>query len=101
MVDQLLFLGFVISYVGIKVVDSKIQAITKWPQPRNLKELQSFHGLATFYKKIIRYFSSIASPLTDSMKKRDFIWGPAQQSRFDLLKYKLFSAPVLALPGLK
>ena len=54
LVEQLLFLGFIISSEGIKVDQSKVQAITDWPQPRNLKELQSFHGLATFYHKFIK-----------------------------------------------
>ncbi|KAL5537554.1 hypothetical protein UlMin_042915 [Ulmus minor] len=69
LVNRLLFLGFNISADGIQVDDSKTKAITDWPIPKNLKELQSFHGLATFYRKFIRHFSTLASPLTDSMKK--------------------------------
>ena len=73
MVDKLLFLGFVISSEGIQVDNSKVRAISEWPKPRNIKELQNFHGLATFYRKFIKHFSSIASLLTDSVKKGSFV----------------------------
>ena len=56
-------------------------------------------GLANFYKKFIRWFGEIASPLTDLTKKdRKFEWGPKEEEAFERLKIALVSAPVLQLP---
>ena len=98
LVNRLLLLGFNISAYDIQVDDSKTKAITDWPIPKNIKELQSFHGLATFYKKFIRNFSTLASPLTDIMNKGNFTQGAEQQVSFNALKDRLRNVPILALP---
>jgi uncharacterized protein YggL (DUF469 family) len=51
MTNNLLFLGFVVSVDGIKVDEEKIQAIREWLTPKNVGEVRSFHGLATFYQR--------------------------------------------------
>ncbi len=64
------FLGYVISQDGVSMDDKKVQAVLDWPQPQTVKELQCFLGFANFYRRFIRNFSSIASPLT-AMTKRN------------------------------
>lgn len=97
MSSKLLFLGFVINNKGISTDLKKVEAINTWPTPKTVTELRSFLRLATFYRRFVRGFSSIAAPLSDCLKKGKFHWGPTQQESFDLLKLKLSSAPVPSL----
>jgi hypothetical protein len=75
---------------------AKIEAIKSWPIPATLTQLQSFLGLAGFYRRFVRDFSTIAVPLNDLMKKGvSFLWGVAQDQAFHTLIDKLTHAPLL------
>ena len=63
------FVGFMVSAEGIGMDPAKVSAITDWPRPRSVKEVQSFLGFANFYRKFIEHYSSIASPLTYLTRK--------------------------------
>ena len=74
--DRLVFLCFVISARGIEVDEEKVKAIQDWPKPTSMGNVRSFHGLASFYRRFVKDFSSLATPLTEVIKKNvDFKWG--------------------------
>jgi len=99
-VDCVVFLGFVVSSSGVEVDDEKVEAIRSWPTPKSISDVRSFHGLASFYRRFVRNFSSLAAPLTEVIKKeKPFIWGIKQEEAFKILKEKLSSTPLLQLPN--
>jgi len=96
---QIDYLGHVVSRDGVKVDETKIQAIKQWPVPTSIKQLRAFLGLASYYRKFIRNFAMLADPLTDLLKKDVFHWSTKSQQAFDSLKTTLTYAPVSALPN--
>lgn len=99
-VGKLVFLGFVVSSKGVHVDESKINDVKTWPQPTNLQQVHSFLGLAGFYYRFVKDFSTIALPLHALSKKNaPFVWGPSQDAAFNELKNLLTHAPLLALPN--
>uniref|UniRef100_A0A2N9HZ02 RNA-directed DNA polymerase n=1 Tax=Fagus sylvatica TaxID=28930 RepID=A0A2N9HZ02_FAGSY len=98
--DKLVFLGFVVSAQGIQVDEEKVRAIQDWPSPTSVGNVRSFHGLASFYRRFVKDFSSLAAPLTEVIKKNvGFRWGEEQEKAFQLIKEKLTNAPLLSLPN--
>ncbi|GKA62633.1 putative reverse transcriptase domain-containing protein [Tanacetum coccineum] len=93
------FLGHVIDSEGIHVDPAKIESIKDWASPKTPTEIRQFLGLAGYYRRFIKGFSKIARPMTKlTQKSVKFDWGEKAEAAFQLLKQKLCSAPILALP---
>lgn len=93
------YLGHVVSEEGVRTEDTKIKAVQDFPVPKNLKEVQRFLGLASWYHRFISHFSERAAPLY-ALKGKNAIWNWTVecQNAFDDLKYALQRAPVLMPP---
>ncbi|GJU81960.1 putative reverse transcriptase domain-containing protein [Tanacetum coccineum] len=77
----------------------KKEEFQDWTSPKSPTEIRQFLGLAGYYRRFIEGFSKIAKPMTKlTQKKVKFEWGDKQEAAFQLLKQKLCSAPILALP---
>nr|GEX30761.1 transposon Ty3-I Gag-Pol polyprotein [Tanacetum cinerariifolium] len=96
---QVQFLGHVIDSEGIHVDPSKIELIKDWASPKTLREIRQFFVLAGYYRRFIKGFSKIAKPMTKlTQKSVKFEWTEKAKTAFQLLKQKLYSALILALP---
>jgi hypothetical protein len=93
------YLGHVISSGIIQPDPNKIHAIVNYPRPTNIKELRSFLGLASYYRRFIRNFSQIATPLNRLLEKKVmYKWDENCEQAFKSLKMKLANDVLLAIP---
>ncbi|GKG29310.1 putative reverse transcriptase domain-containing protein, partial [Tanacetum coccineum] len=84
---------------GIHVDPMKIKAIKDWASPKTPTEIRQFLGLAGYYRRFIEGFLKIARPMTKlTQKSVKFEWGEKAEAAFQLLKQKLCSVSILALP---
>ena len=99
LLEEVEFLGHIVSKHGIKMDGAKVQAVAAWPSPANVRDVRSFLGLIGYYRKFIKDFSRLAAPLSELTKKDiSFSWGSEQEASFQALKAAIQSAPVLACP---
>jgi hypothetical protein len=97
--EEVKFLGHVITKDGIAVDPAKVETILSWEQPRTVTEIRSFVGLAGYYRRFIEGFSKIAAPLTQLTKKNQpFVWTQECEESFQTMKRLLTTSPVLVLP---
>jgi hypothetical protein len=96
---RLPFLGHIIEEKGISPDPDKIIAVQNITPPKNVTQLRSFLGLAGYYRRFIRNFSSIAQPLNQLLRKDiAYDWKDNCQQAFDELKQRLTTAPILIYP---
>ncbi|PNX87148.1 retrotransposon-related protein, partial [Trifolium pratense] len=97
--EEVKFLGHVISKEGIAVDPSKVEAVVAWERPNTATEIRSFVGLAGYYRRFIEGFAKIVAPLTNLTRKNQiFAWTDDCEKSFQLMKEKLTTSPVLVLP---
>ena len=98
---QVKFLGHQIDQNGIKKDPSMVNVIKDWKIPETPKQLHLFVGLANYYKRFIRNFSTIIKPLYQliNVKPKDFKWEPHHNEAFETLKNLLTGDNILAYPN--
>jgi hypothetical protein len=90
------YLGFIISTSGTKMDPAKVATVQEWPEPRNVKDVQSFLGFANFYRRFVKGYSQIVAPMTQLTRKDIcFIWSDECSQSFETLKKAFTMAPVL------
>ncbi|CAG2218766.1 Transposon Ty3-G Gag-Pol polyprotein,Transposon Ty3-I Gag-Pol polyprotein [Mytilus edulis] len=95
------YLGFQITGNGIKPETDKVDTIRSLPPPVSVKEVRSFIGMLSYYRRFIPNFSKISVPLVDLTKKyAKFRWSDECQTAFEFLKESLSIIPLLAYPDL-
>ena len=98
-IDQVIFLGHIVSKEGILADPAKILAIKEWVAPTSVTEVRSFLGLAGYYRSFVKDFSRITKPMMSLLKKdQRFQWTEECEKAFQTLKERLTSALVLTLP---
>jgi len=98
--EEVQFLGHVISTQGIAVDPAKIETVVKWERPQTVTEVRSFLGLAGYYRRFVEGFSKRVNPLTQLTRKdHPFTLTNECEACFDDMKRRLMTAPVLVIPG--
>lgn len=101
--NELKYLGYVVNSKGLHVDPEKVEAILKFPTPTNKKEVKRFLGTASWYRRFISNFSTLAGPLnrltSTSKKAPPFCWSAEAEQSFNALKECLVTAPVLSCPN--
>jgi hypothetical protein len=100
--EEIQFLGHVLSAKGIVVDPSKVKDILEWKPPTTVHQVRSFLGLAGYYRRFILDFSKIVKPITGLLKNdTKFDWSSKCNEAFEQLKVLLTIAPVLAQPDIE
>jgi hypothetical protein len=99
--EEIQFLGHVLSARGIAVDPSKVKDILEWKPPTTVHQVRSFLGLAGYYRRFIPDFSKLVKPITSLLKNdTKFNWSSKCNEAFGQLKVLLTTAPVLAQPDI-
>jgi len=97
--SQVQYLGYIVSRDGITASPDKLEAVRRYPVFKNAKDVRSFLGLASFYRRLVSKFTEIAKPLTELIRKDvQCKWEGRQQTAFEKMKGILCSEQVLAYP---
>ena len=99
-VTEVDFLSMIVSCDGIKMDPKKVNAILKWPELRNVKQVHAFLGLGNFYRCFIKDYTIISHPMVDlTCKDVIFNFGDKEKASFEALKAAFTTASVLQYPN--
>ena len=100
-VKKIGFLGAIIGPDGIEIEKVKVNGILSWPEPKNIKDVRRFLGLANYYRRFIKDLARVARPM-NMLTRKDvkWQWGAEQQQAFDKLKWVFTTKPVSTAPDL-
>jgi len=100
LVPEVTYLGYVVSRDGVRVDPDKVSAIEQYPEPKNVKQVRRFLGMAGYYRRFIANYSDVSLGLTNLLKgaKGKFTWTKEAEESFKWLKKALVSSPVLISP---
>lgn len=102
MMDELKFLGFLVSSKGVATDPKSIEPILNYKAPRNVEELRKWLGMTGYYRKWICSYSKLIHPLVTLTKKdQRWTWGKEQEDAFRAVKQRLITPPILAYPDFK
>jgi hypothetical protein len=100
-IDEVSFLGHVISLEGITVDPGKVRDVLDWKPPKSVHQVRSFLGFVGYYRRFIPIFSKISKPITELLKKdTKYVWSKDCDEAFQKLKKLLTTSPVLAQPDI-
>ena len=71
---------------GVSTNPRKVAAMKSWPRPTTIKALRGFLGLIGYYRRFVKNYGVIRRPLTESLRKKGFKWGPQAEAGFEQLK---------------
>jgi len=94
--DSIEYLGYILSPSGLTMSDTKVKTIQKWPEPKKVKDIQSFLGFTNFYRRFIFNYSDIVTPLM-RLTRKNTLWNFDDDCRiaFNTLKQAFTSTPIL------
>jgi hypothetical protein len=99
---SLVYLGHIVGGGQVKIDPSKFEVIVNWPKTTSITEVRILLGAVQYWRKFISKFSYVVSPLHAlNSVKHVFQWGGIHKKSFDILKEKISTTPVLALPDLQ
>jgi hypothetical protein len=96
--SEVAYLSHVILGTGVAMDQQKVQAILDWPTLGSVRAVCSFLGLDGYYRRFIRDFGTITTPLTKLLRKGGFWWSLDAENTFRTLQHALTTTPVLQLP---
>jgi len=99
---QVKFLGHILSSSGVAVDPDKVEKIKIFPRPSSVTQLRQFMGICNFYRRFVKGYAKIASPLNELLRKDvTFLWTTACEESFQTLKTALMVTPTLAFANMQ